>query len=143
LSGFGQYIQGWITIAQTAEEARLMTLASERMWDLREARKKAARLEGDVESLGDDLAAALSHARAAALGLRSTDRRIELLESENDALRARLAAAEGGAVPWWAIGGLVIAIVGAALLARRRRGPAFEIPDTVPDDLSERDRAGV
>lgn len=141
LSGFGEYVQGWITITQTAEEARLMNLARERKWNLREAKKEARQLEGDVDSLEGDLAAARSDARAASLDLRSTDRAIELLESENDALRARLAATEDG-MPW-AIAVLGIVILGAALLVRRRRAPAFEIPDTVPDDLLERDRAGV
>jgi hypothetical protein len=143
LSGFGEYVQGWITITQTAEEARFMTLARDRKWDLRDARKKAAQLEGDVESLEDDLAAAKGQARGASLDLRSTDRTIEQLADENDALRARLAAAEGDGMPAWAIVALGIAILGAAFVIGRRRAPAFEFPDTVPDDLVERDRAGV
>ncbi len=143
-SGFGEYVQGWITITQTAEEARLMNLARERKWNLRDAKKEARELEGDVDSLEGDLAAAQGETRAASLDLRSADRTIELLGSENDALRARLVAAESGIrIPVWAIGALGIAIVGAAFLVGRRRAPAFEIPDTVPDDLVERDRAGV
>jgi hypothetical protein len=38
---------------------------------------------------------------------------------------------------------LGVVFAGAVVLIRRRREPAFEIPDTVPDDLVERDRAGV
>ena len=143
LSGFGEYVQGWITITQTAEEARFMTLARERKWDLRDARKKAAELEGDVASLESELAAAEGQARAAALDLRSTDRTIEQLADENDTLRARVAAAEADGMPVWAIAALTVAILGAAFVIRRRRAPAFEIPDTVPDDLVERDRVGV
>ena len=143
LSGFSEYIQGWITITQTAEEARFFSLARERKWDLREARRKAGRLEGQIDALEGDLTAAQGQARAAALGLRSTDRTIEGLSDENDALRARLGAAERGGLPVWAVVALGIAILGAAFVIRRRRAPAFEIPDTVPDDLVERDRAGV
>ena len=103
LSGFGEFVQGWITITRTAEEARLMNLARERKWNLRDAKKEARQLEGDLGSLEADLDAAQGEARAAALDLRSTDRTIELLGSENDALRARLAAAETDGIPVWAI----------------------------------------
>jgi hypothetical protein len=144
LSGFGEYIQGWITIKQTPLEARLFASNRDRKWEARELSRKIGRLEGDVESLEHELAAAQGEAREASLDLRATDRTIELLESENEALRARLAAAERGVrIPVWAIVALGIAILGAAFLIRRRRAPAFEIPDTVPDDLLERDRVGV
>jgi MYXO-CTERM domain-containing protein len=143
LSGFGEYIQGWITIKRTPLEARLFASNRDRKWEVRELSTKIGRLEDDVESLGHELAGAQRDARAAALDLRSTDRTIELLGSENDALRARLAAAEGDGMPVWAIVAFGIAILGAAFLIRRRRVPAFEIPDTVPDDLLERDRVGV
>jgi len=140
LSGFGEYVQGWITITQTAEEARLMILARERKWNLRDAKHEIRQLEGDVESLEGDLAAAQGEARSAAVGLRSTDRTIELLQDENAALRSRLAAAERGAtVPLWVVLALGIVFAGAVIFVRRRRSPAFEIPDTVPDDLVERD----
>jgi len=144
LSGFGEYIQGWVTIMQTPDEARLFESNRDRKWEARELSKKIGQLEGDMESLEGELAAAQGEARAASLGLRSTDREIELLGSENDALRSRLAAAERGVlIRAWAFVALGIAIVGAAVLVRRRHSPAFEIPDTVPDDLFERDRAGV
>ena len=144
LSGFGEYIQGWVTIMQTPDEARLFESNRDRKWEARELSKKVGQLEGDVVSLEGELAAAQGEARAASLDLRSTDRTIELLGSENHALRTRLAAAERGArIPSWAFVALGIAIVGAAFLIRLRRAPAFEIPDTVPDDLVERDRAGV
>jgi hypothetical protein len=143
LSGFGEYVQGWITITQTVEAARLMTLARERAWSLRDVKMEARRLEGDVNALEGELAAAHREARAAALDLRSTDRTIEQLADENAALRARLAAAGGDGVQEWAIAALGIAIVAAAFLIRRGRVRAFEIPDTVPDDLVERDHAGV
>ena len=94
-----EFVQGWITITRTAEEARLMNLARERKWNLRDAKKEARQLEGDLGSLEADLDAAQGEARAAALDLRSTDRTIELLGSENDALRARLAAAETDGYP--------------------------------------------
>ena len=144
LSGFGEYIQGWITIMQTPDEARLFESNRDRKWEAREQAKKIRQLQGDLESLEGELAAAQSEARAGALGLRSTDRTIELLESENAALRARLTAAERGVqIPAWTLVALGIAVIGGAFLVRRRRAPAFEIPDTVPDDLVERDRAGV
>ena len=143
LSGFGEYIQGWVTILHTPDEARLFESNRDRKWEAREQAKRIRQLQGDVDSLEGELGAARGEARAASLDLRSTDRVIELLGSENDALRARLAAERGVRTPAWAIAALGIAIVGAAFLIRRRRAPAFEIPDTVPDDLVERDRAGV
>jgi hypothetical protein len=144
LSGFGEYIQGWITIMQTPVEARLFESNRDRKWEARELSKKIGRLEGDVDSLVGELAAAQGETRAAALDLRSTDRTIELLKSENEALLARLAAAERGVqMPLWALLAFAIAIVAGAFLLRRRRVLAFEIPDTVPDDLVERDRAGI
>jgi hypothetical protein len=144
LSGFGEYIQGWITITQTAEEARLSTLARERASELRERARDMKQLEGEVNSLEHELTAAQGGVRAASLDLRSTDRTIELLESENDALRTRVAAAEAGVrMPAWALVALGIAILGAASLIRRRRAAAFEIPDTVPEDLVERHRVEV
>jgi hypothetical protein len=144
LSGFGEYIQGWITIMQTPVEARLFESNRDRKWEMRELAKKIGRLEDDVVSLEHELAGAQGEASAAALDLRSTDRTIELLESENDALRARLAAAERGAtVPLWVLLTLGVVFAGAVALVRRRRAPAFEIPDTVPDDLVERERASL
>ena len=144
LSGFGEYVQGWVTVVQTPDEARLMTLARERKWNVRDLKRDVRRLERDAVEREADLAAANGEARSATFGLRATERAIELLESQNDALRARLAAAERGAgVPAWAVVAPGLALVGAALLIRRRRSPAFEIPDTVPDDLVERDRAGI
>ncbi len=144
-SGFGEYVQGWITIKQTAEEARLFTIARERKWEMRELSRDVRQLEGDADALSADLAAAEREARAVSVGLRSTDREIELLESENDVLRSRLAALPElrAGVPAWAIVALAVAFLASAFVIRRRREPAFEIPDTVPDDLLERDRAGV
>lgn len=144
LSGFGESVQGWVTVVQTPDEARLMTLARERKWNIRDLKRDVRRLERDAAEREADLAAANAEAPSAAVRLRATDRAIELLESHNDALRARLAAAERGAgVPAWAVVASGLALVGAALLIRRRRSPAFDIPDTVPDDLVECDRAGV
>ena len=132
------------SVVQTPDEARLMTLARERKWNVRDLKRDVRRLERDAAEEEADLAAASAEARSAAVRLRATDRAIELLESQNDALRARVAAAERGAgVPAWAVIAPGLALVGVALLIRRRRSPAIEIPDTVPDDLVEGDRAGV
>jgi hypothetical protein len=143
LSGFGEYIQGWVTVMQTPAEARLFESNRDRKWEVRELSKEIGRLEADVQALETELAAATDEARAAALDLRSTDRAIELLESENDALRARLTAARSDRMPVWAFVAVAIAVVAAAFVIRRRRTPVIGIPDTVPDDLVERDRAGV
>ena len=143
LSGFGTYIQGWVTIMQTPDEARLFESNRDRKWEARELSKKIGRLEGEVDSLEGELAAAQGDARAASLDLRSTDRTIELLASENDALRARMTTVERGGLPVWVVVALGLALVAAVFVVRRRRTPAFEIPDTVPDDLVERARAGL
>lgn len=141
LSGFGEYVQGWITITQTAEEARLMTLARERKWNMQDLRRDVRRLEAELVERQQDLAAARGDARSAALSLRTTDRMIELLESENEALRA--ASERGATVPVGVVFAIGIVFVGAVMLVRRRRSLPLEIPDTVPDDLVERDRVGV
>jgi hypothetical protein len=46
-------------------------------------------------------------------------------------------------IPGWAAGMLAAAIIAAAVIARRRRSDVFVVPNTVPDDLVERDHAGV
>jgi hypothetical protein len=38
---------------------------------------------------------------------------------------------------------LAAALIAAAVIVRRRRSHVFVVPNTVPDDLIERDHAGV
>lgn len=51
------------------------------------------------------------------------------------------------AVSWSVLAGVIVllaaAVVAGAIVVRRRRLPEIVVPDTVPDDLLERDRAGV
>lgn len=138
LSGFGEFVQGWVTIMQTPAEARLFELGRDRKWEGRELAQKVRRLAGELTTLEADLVATQRGARAA-------DRAIGLLRSENDALRSRLIGLSGvrEGVPAWMLIVVAFAFLGSASLLLRRRSSAFEIPDTVPDDLVERDRLGV
>lgn len=46
-------------------------------------------------------------------------------------------------IPGWGAGLLALALIAAAVIARRRRAPAIDVPEAIPDDLIERERAGV
>ena len=46
-------------------------------------------------------------------------------------------------IPGWAAGALAAALIAAAVIVRRRRSDVLVVPNTVPDDLIERDHAGV
>lgn len=136
LSGFGEYVQGWITIVQSPAERRLFERSRERKWEMRELSHEVRRLQGDVVGLEGELEAANAELRARDLRARAAESRAAALESEATSAPAPL-------VPGWSVALLAAAIVASAIVVRRRREPELVVPDTVPDDLLERDRAGV
>jgi hypothetical protein len=139
LAGFGQYVQGWITVKQTAEEARLFALARDRKWDVRMLRDRTNRLQGDVLELESDLGAA----EASLAGQRRSLDLAGRFASLGAADRVAAPPASRPLVPGWAAVALGLAIVVAALVVTRRRRSeaaaidAFIVPDTVPDELLE------
>jgi hypothetical protein len=133
-SGFGEYVEGWVTVMQTPDEARLLGVARERKWKGRALAHKVKHLQGEVATLDAEVAAAGTELRERTLEARAAGTRYA----------ARTSSPEGRPViPGWTAGVLAAAIVAAAVIARRRRSSLFVVPDTVPDDLLERDRSGV
>lgn len=137
-SGFGEYVQGWVTVMQTPDESRLLAVARERKWKGRELSQKVKHLQGEVDALGAEVAAAGTELRERALQARAAETRMVAVGSERTIRRDGRPL-----VPGWVAGLLVVAIIAAAVLVWRRRSPAFVVPDTVPDDLIEHDRPRV
>ena len=137
-SGFGEYVQGWVTVMQTPDEARLLAVARERKWKGRELAQKVRRLQGEVVALGAEVVAAGTELRERALEARAAQTTSSDLEAD------RTSSPEGRAmIPGWAAAMLAAAVVAAAVIVRRRRSDILVVPDTIPDDLVERERAGV
>ena len=137
-SGFGEYVQGWVTVMQTPDEARLLAVARERKWKGRGLAQKVKHLQDGVDALVAEVAAAGTELRERALEARAAGTRIVASEAARDA-----SAPTRTLVPWWAAIAIAVAIVAGAVIVRRRRLPSFDVPDTVPDDLLERDRSTV
>lgn len=133
--GFGEYVQGWVTVMQTPDEARLLAATRERKWKGRELAQKVKHLQGEVDALGGEVAAAGTERRERTLRARAAEARIVALEAEREA-----SAPSRALVPGWAAIAIVVALVAAAVIVRRRRLPSFDVPDTIPDELVERDR---
>jgi hypothetical protein len=137
-SGFGEYVQGWVTVMQTPDEARLLAVARERKWKGRELAQKVRRLQGEVDALGAEVVAADTELRERALEARATQTRSSDLEADGTSSRDAPPL-----IPGWAAAVFAASLVAAAVIVRRRRSAVFVVPDTVPDDLVERERAGV
>jgi hypothetical protein len=134
-SGFGEYVQGWVTVMQTPDEARLLAVARERKWKGRELAQKVKRMQVEVDTLDAEVAAAASELRERTLRARAAGSRISALEA------GRLTSPESRPViTGWAAGVLAAALIATAVILRRRRSEMIVVPDTVPDDLLERDR---
>lgn len=134
---------GWlawatISIVHTEEEGRLLASLDRddrQIWrlraDLRRAERESQDLHDRAAALGEDLRERTLEARAA--GSRS-----EALEAESRPTRDGRPL-----IPGWGAGLLALALIAAAVIARRRRAPAIDVPEAIPDDLIERERAGV
>lgn len=134
---------GWlawatITIVHTEEEGRLLASLGRmdrQAWKLRSDLRRAERASGDLR---DEAAALGEDVRERTLSARAAGTRIAALEAVDTPAR------EGRPlIPGWAAGMLAAALIAAAVIVRRRRSDVFVVPNTVPDDLIERDHAGV
>jgi hypothetical protein len=131
LSGFGEFVQTWITVFQTPTERRLFELASERRMRAWTLDRRVRELEGDLAGLEvrlDTALAEIENLRRAADVPRPTS-------LADDAPIVQVRSEPEASVTWWVA--LLAAFIGlgAGLVARRRRVPAMVVPDTVPDDL--------
>lgn len=135
VNGIGDLIGSWrFVVAPTRSEGRRL--------------RQVDRLEHRIDSA---LRKAHAHARVEQNKL---ERALEARSTALDEARRRIAALEstlanrpvGQAsqgrtlVAGWAGVVLAVALVAAALIVARRRTPAFDVPDTVPDDLVDRER---
>jgi len=137
-SGFGEYVQGWVTVMQTPDEASLLAVARERKWKGRELAQEVKHLQGEVDALGADVKAAGTELRERTLEARATQTTISALATESTASRDDRPLAPG-----WALVVLAMSLLATAVIVRRHRPGLLVVPDTVPDDLVERERAGV
>lgn len=137
-SGFGEYVEGWVTVMQTPDEARLLAVARARNGRARVLSRKVKNLQVEVVALDAELASVGAELRERTLHARAISSTIAALEAD------RTSSPEGGPlVPGWALLVLAVSLVAAAVIARRRRSSMFVVPDTVPDDLVEGERVGV
>lgn len=68
--GFGEFVEGWVALMQTPDEARLLTVARERNGRARELSQKVKHLQGEVVALGSELEAAGTELRERTLHAR-------------------------------------------------------------------------
>lgn len=134
---------GWlawatITVVHTEEEGRLLASLGRmdrQTWrlrsDLHRAERASEDLQDEAAALGEDL-------RERTLSARAAGTRIAALEAVGMPARESRPL-----IPGWAVGMLATALIAAAVIVRRRRSDVFVVPNTVPDDLVERDHAGV
>lgn len=131
---------GWmawasITIVHTEVEGRLLAALDARSnqlrhvrGDLRKADAVTAKLDERIASLGADL-------RERTMALRVAGTKLAAPRPEPAPARPLIAG--------WGVALLALALVAAAILVRRRRMARVRIPDTVPDELVEREPAGL
>jgi len=134
---------GWlawatITIVHTAEEGRLLASLGRmdrQAWKLRSDLRRAERASQDLQ---DEAAALGEDVRERTLSARAAGTRIAALEAVDTP-----AGESRPLIPGWAAGMLAATVIAAAVIVRRPRSDVFVVPNTVPDDLVERDHAGV
>lgn len=135
-TGFGEYVQGWLTIVQTPAEGQLLTRIHELKEsfrgrshllkaDLHRAERREQRLKDRLETVGDELEATRAQ----------VDQLVSSASSRSGSASER-ALIDGAAGAWIASGLLVI----AALIIRTRRGPRIIVPDTPAELLSTEQR---
>lgn len=129
--GFGEYVQGWLTVVQTPEEARLLV----RVHELRErARTKlrGSRSELRVAELRESRLTTRLNTAVEALD----EARAQVERLTRSASRPHDQAVIGGAGGAW----IAVGLVAAALIIRRRRAPRILVPDTPAELLSPSER---
>ena len=131
---------GWlawasITIVHTEEEARLLAALDRRAAEMRHLRSQVRRVERAKDELGDRISSLGADLRERTMALRVAGSRQAMARPEPTSGRPLIA--------WWEVAMLALALVTAAIVVRRRRGPRILVPDTVPDELAEREPAGL
>lgn len=131
---------GWlawadITIVHTEAEGRMLAAIDRRGMQIRRVRSELRRAEGIQEKQERRIDALGSELRERTMDLRATDARMADVEPRPPTERPSIAG--------WEVWLLAMALVLSAALVRRRRRSRVLVPDTVPEELVERDRAGV
>jgi hypothetical protein len=138
-STIGWLAWGQIRIVHTPYEGTLLhRLDRDLMHDYR-VRMDLRRAERDVEGLREELTDVRDELRALRSGAVEATTPTELRSA---APVARTAGPSESSVTWWiAALACVLGLLAGAAIGRRRREPAIVVPDTVPDDLVEREPA--
>jgi hypothetical protein len=133
LSGFGEFVQGWTTVVQSAEAVTLARQKERIRGTLYQARQDVARARKDAESLQADL----NDSEATRASLEAS---VAALTDELGSVRRRAqAASERPFVdPWLGVLLAVAALSLAVALVIRRRATRIVVPDT-PEELLHRD----
>jgi hypothetical protein len=133
LSGFGEFVQGWTTVVQSAEAVTLARKKERIRGTLYQARQDVARARKDAESLQADL----NDSEATRASLEAS---VAALTDELGSVRRRAqAASERPFVdPWLGVLLAVAALSLAVALVIRRRATRIVVPDT-PEELLHRD----
>jgi hypothetical protein len=136
LSGFGEFVQGWASVVQSAEAVTLQRQKERIRGTLYEARRDATRARNDAESLQADLND--SEATRA-----SMEARVAVLTDELGSVRRRAQVAAAASRrpfvdPWLGVLLAVAALSLAVALVIRRRATRIVVPDT-PEELLRRD----
>lgn len=136
LIGFGDWLSGWLRIVRTPAEARLLSRARTQREEIMTLSSRVRGLQTTVEELESDLRRATAQLREA-----SRISRESLVTPSVPAPVQTVSPVRETDVTWWIAG--LAALIGLALglVGTRRRRAAFVVPDTVPDDLVERERA--
>ena len=127
--GFGEFVQGWLTVVQTPEEARLLA----RINELRETSRVALRrVRADLRVAEVRETRLRSRLDAAVDALEGTRVQVDRL-TRAVSRRPGVVMIDGAAGAWIAAGAIVI----AALFFRPRRRDRVSVPDTPAELVSD------
>lgn len=143
LSGFGEFVQGWTSVVQTAEAVTLQHQKEQLRRQLMKVRQEAGRARRDAESVQADLND--SEATRASLTARIAVLTDELGVARRRAQTAAVTDGRPLVDPWIGLLLAVAALSLAGALVNRRRPGRIVVPDT-PEELLGRDeleRPGV
>jgi hypothetical protein len=132
--GLGEGVQGWIQVVDTPVRARLLALARERRWHIRELEGTVARIRERRDSLESDLARGQTEMNVLGLELERADRRAARLRNRvNAAVLEPTRGRNDGAIAAVACLALLALFAAAVLLRRRRWTARVRIPDTAAE----------
>lgn len=136
LFGFGEYMQGWVGVTQSVEEARLQRSNERQRGEIQRLRQQLRRSSSDVEEVRAALDLALANRETLMTELGELRERAAVAQQQSVAAAAR-PPARALVGPWAgvAIGAGLLAIA-AALVVRGRRRLRVRVPDS-PEELFE------